>query len=519
MGVHDHRRDHHPELPEGLSLLDRYTIIDRVAGGGMADIYRAHDSRLDRIVCVKLLRNVIEGSGSTAGGVIYQATYTHFLQEARALSKLAHPNTLRIYDFGFLQQAEARAAEGEVAPRPFQISEYLDGGNLEMYVRSRGPLRPVEVLAIVDRMAGAIAEAHGGGIIHRDIKPSNILFSHVGEVLMPKLADFGIARGVRLTARPGVDAGDAAGLAESGEHLAVVPLFSPRWAAPEQLANTEEGPFTDVYALALVVAFMLAGQGLFEVPKIDSTYSQRAAGDAFVRSRLALHSFNPEVARALMDALRANPRARTQSPFELYEGLSRAFGTPRASLPAAVSHSGGVPTVPPARGSQGSISVEVAFKAPADRQSIEPPEQWLEVGGRRVRLVETHEKLDLSYASEAPSEAGGGVRFRVTLLPARGSQFSVNFKGLTCFIGKPGGSASPALVADVDGTADLVSTRKERVGTVAWSFGTVRSSPAGMSRVFQVARGELVVPFPHGERAIMVELAPDREVIVICRRA
>src|SRR5579863_4934261 len=98
MGVRDP-----PELAEGLNLLDRYTILDRIGGGGMADIYRAHDSRLDRIVCVKLLRSVIEGSGSTGGGVLYQATYKHFLQEARALSKLAHPNTLRIYDFGFLQ--------------------------------------------------------------------------------------------------------------------------------------------------------------------------------------------------------------------------------------------------------------------------------------------------------------------------------------------------------------------------------------------------------------------------------
>jgi serine/threonine-protein kinase len=512
MALRDNGRNS-PELPEGLSLLDRYTIIDRVAGGGMADIYRAHDSRLDRIVCVKLLRNVIEGSGSTAGGVIYQATYTHFLQEARALSKLAHPNTLRIYDFGFLQQADPHAPEGEVAPRPFQISEYLDGGNLETYVRSRGALRPVEVLAIVDRMAGAIAEAHGAGIIHRDIKPSNLLFSRVGDVLMPKLADFGIARGVRRKVRPGLE---ASGVVEEepADPSTAVPLFSPRWAAPEQLASTEEGPFTDVYALGLVVAFMLAGQGLFEVQKIDATYTERVAGDAFIRSRLAMHSFSPEVARALMGALRADPRVRTQSPFELYEGLSLAFGTPRASLPAAVSHSGGVPSIPPPREKQSSVSVEVEFKA-RDRQSIEPPEQWLDVGGRRVRLVETHEKLDLSYSPES----GGEVRFRVTLLPARGSQFSVNFKGLSCFIGKPGGSPSPAMVADTDGSADLVSPRKQRVGGLTWSFGTLRNTPGAMARVFPISRGELVVPFPHGERAIMVELAPEREVIVICRRA
>src|SRR5271165_2189173 len=134
-GCHMAARDV-PELAEGLNLLDRYTIIDRIGGGGMADIYRAHDSRLDRIVCVKLLRNIIEGSGgSTSGGVIYQATYTHFLREARALSKLAHPNTLRIYDFGFLQLDPEES--GQISPRPFQISEFLDGGNLETYVRSR----------------------------------------------------------------------------------------------------------------------------------------------------------------------------------------------------------------------------------------------------------------------------------------------------------------------------------------------------------------------------------------------
>jgi hypothetical protein len=75
------------------------------------------------------------------------------------------------------------------------------------------------------------------------------------------------------------------------------------------------------------------------------------------------------------------------------------------------------------------------------------------------------------------------------------------------------------MVADADGAADLVSTRKKRVGGLVWSFGALRGAPGGMARVFPIARGELVVPFPHGERAIMVELAPEREVIVICRRS
>jgi len=491
-----HARDA-PELSEGLNLLERYSIIDHIGGGGMATIYRAHDSRLDRVVCVKLLRNIIEGSGS--GGVIYQATYTHFLQEARSLSKLAHPNTLRIYDFGFLTLDEGE----EIAPRPFQISEFLDGGNLETYVRARGTLRPVEILAILDRVAGAVGEAHAVDILHRDIKPSNILFSRVGDVLMPKLADFGIARAIRRRPKEGEPE-------DTLKILQAVPLFSPRWAAPEQLKSEDEGPYTDVYALGLVVAFMLQGKPLFEVPDVTATFMDRAKGDAYVRERLALHPLAPEIARVIADALRADPRVRTQSPFDFYEALSHAFGTPRATLPSTVAHSGGVPSLPPLRKPNESITVEATFDSDKGAQSVAPPERWLSVGGRRVRIVETHERLDLSV----PTEKGVDVRFRITLLPAR-EQLRVNLKGLNCFVRRSGATLSPALVADSDGTADLVSTHKENLGTVSWTFGSTR----GASRVFPVAKGELVVPFPQGHHALALELGPDRELIVICRRA
>ncbi|HEY1691096.1 MAG TPA: serine/threonine-protein kinase [Polyangiaceae bacterium] len=488
------------ELAEGVNLLERYSIIDHIGGGGMATIYRAHDSRLDRVVCVKLLRNVIEGSGS--GGVVYQATYTHFLQEARSLSKLAHPNTLRIYDFGFLTLEGED--EGNVAPRPFQISEFLDGGNLETYVRARGALKPVEVLAILDRIASATAEAHGAGILHRDIKPSNILFSRVGDVLMPKLADFGIARAIRRQPRQGETE-------DSIEVVPVVPLFSPRWAAPEQLRSVEEGPATDVYALGLVVAFMLQGRALFEVPDVTSTFTDRAKGDVFVRERLALHPLAPEVARVLADALRADPATRTRTPFDFYEALSRAFGTPRASLPSPVAHSGGVPSLRPPRASSESITVEATFDdVRGAGQAIAPPERWLDVAGRRVRIVETHEKLDLAI----PTMRGVDVRFRITLLPTRGP-LRVNLKGLNCFVARPGGAYSSALTAEVDGSADFLSTQKEHLGTLSWSFGLIR----GPGRVFPVSQGELVVPFPQGHQALALELGADRELIVICRRA
>jgi hypothetical protein len=219
--------------------------------------------------------------------------------------------------------------------------------------------------------------------------------------------------------------------------------------------------------------------------------------------------FSPEVARVLMEALRANPRSRTQSPFELYEALSRTFGSQRTKLPGVVSHSGEVQSGSSASGRRDSVTVEARFAQEAV-QSITPPEQWLRVGGRDVRLVEIHEKLDLT--SQAPG--GGEVRLRLTLLPGRGPQIRVNLKGLNCFVAKPGASASPALVADTDGAADLLSPRREPLGRLVWSFGSVR----GPARVFPIANGELVVPFPQGEHAMAVEFAPEREVIVVCRR-
>jgi hypothetical protein len=143
-------------------------------------------------------------------------------------------------------------------------------------------------------------------------------------------------------------------------------------------------------------------------------------------------------------------------------------------------------------------------------RSIAPPEQWLDVGGRRVRVVVTHEKLDVTMTTAAGVE----VKLRVTLLPGRGSRVRVNLKGLSCFVAKPGGAASPALVTEESASAELVSSRGERFGAVRWSFGEVD----GDSRVFGIAGAELVVPFPQGEQAVAIELAPEHEVLVICRR-
>jgi serine/threonine-protein kinase len=498
------RRPGEPELSEGMRLLDRYTILDRIGSGGMATIYRATDDRLDRVVCVKLLRTtLVEGSGSTSGRAVYQATYSHFLQEALALSKLQHPNTLRIYDFGYLDP------DGQTAPgggSPFHVSEYLDGGNLETHVRLRGPLSPAEALGILEPIAGAIAEAHEQGIIHRDIKPSNILFARIRNDLVPKLADFGIAHSdIKKHDRsefPG------------GESVSTVALFSPRWAAPEQLCGSPEGPKTDVYALGLLTTFMLAGRVLFGDDDVRLTFNDRVRGDTLVNARLAQIGMTGAVGRVMAHAMAARPEDRIATAPELFEQLRAALNmrasasvAPLRADPPAAFVAPHIPAPPPVSGV--SLEVEGHELGP----SIAPaPELVQQYGERRVRYVQVEEKLDLSFLDQQ----GGQVRVRVTMLP--GPVEKVAVKGLTCFVAKPGQRPTPALNVAADreptGVLHLVSTGRQVLGELTWSFG--QQAPNG--RLFVVDGRPLLVPYGEAQRAVALMLSPGHDIVVMCRR-
>jgi hypothetical protein len=154
----------------------------------------------------------------------------------------------------------------------------------------------------------------------------------------------------------------------------------------------------------------------------------------------------------------------------------------------------------PASAPRGAIALEV------DPGS----ERVVTEGARRIRYVQVHEKLDLAFVDNE----GGQVRVRVTMLPGPAGASTLNIKGLTCFVSKKGGRPTPATSVSQDGSLDLVSTGRQVLGEITWSFGG--EDPRG--RVFLVDGRQLLVPYSEAQQAVAVMLSHGSDLVVMCRR-
>lgn len=207
----------------GPPVLDGYRYVDRLGGGGFADVYRYEQLNLGREVAIKVMT---EGFG--------QAGLESFRREATLMAKLSnHPSIVSIFSSGV-------AKDG----RPFLVMEMCSPGHLGTRIANRLDSVP-NVLSIGIQIAGAVETSHRLGILHRDIKPANILFTEFGR---PALTDFGIST--------------------NGETSAIDKALSPMWAPPEQFGGSGDavGPTADVYALAATLWAMLVGRSPMEVP-------------------------------------------------------------------------------------------------------------------------------------------------------------------------------------------------------------------------------------------------------------
>ena len=297
-----------PAIKLGDIVLDRYRVIEQIGSGGHSVVFKGTDDRLSRPVCIK----VFSGLGGESG--VGRTSYEHFVQEAFALSRLTHPNTLRIYDFGHLGPKDA-------AGMPLQVCEFMNGGTLSNIIREQGPQSLAEMLQIIPAMCAALAEAHALGIVHRDIKPQNILFGSVGTVRLPKLADFGIAKWSAEAEGDREQRADDTAIV-AGQKLA---MYSPSWAAPEQLAGQPVSPGTDIYSLAVVAIYMISGRAIFADEDVYAGYKKRRHADDHVRDALEPLNIPKDVVSVLSRALAFDPKKRITRVDELSAELQRTL--------------------------------------------------------------------------------------------------------------------------------------------------------------------------------------------------
>ena len=164
-------------LTHGMRL-GAYEILALVGAGGMAEVYRARDTRLDRTVAIKVLHASFASSPQRR---------ERFEREARAISSLNNPHICALYDVGEAPNPEPSESGGE--PLRFLVLEYLEGSTLAERL-TRGPLPPADALRHAIAIGDALDKAHRSGIVHRDLKPSNVMLTQAGV----KLLDFGLAK-------------------------------------------------------------------------------------------------------------------------------------------------------------------------------------------------------------------------------------------------------------------------------------------------------------------------------------
>lgn len=269
------------------TLGGRYRLEEKVGAGGMAEVYRAFDTTLDRTVAVKILHPHYAGE---------EDFVARFRREARAAANLNQPNIVNVYDWG---------AEGSTY---FLVMEYLVGHNLKELIVSEGAMPASKVIDIGRQVAAALQAAHKHEIVHRDIKPQNIIITDEGEV---KVTDFGIARST---------AGNVTQTASI--------IGTAHYLSPEQANSDRVGPASDIYSLGVVLYEMATGGVPFEGDSPVAVALKHIQETPTLPSVL-IDDIPPELEAVIVKAMAKDTSRRYQTAAELRDDLTRlAAGMP-----------------------------------------------------------------------------------------------------------------------------------------------------------------------------------------------
>ena len=281
----------------GKVIDGRYEIQARVGEGGMGVVYKARQMSIDRVIALKMLNAQMQGD---------QTWVQRFYNEAKACSRLQHPNTIRMFDFGQTQDG-----------RLFMTMEFLDGVSLRDALQ-KGPIAPQRVVKILIQCCASLAEAHSIGIIHRDIKPDNVfLLNMAGSPDFVKLLDFSVAKlleGDRMKTQAGVVFG------------------TPQYMSPEQGRGLPLDARSDLYALGILAFEMLTGNVPFHDDNPMTVIQMHLHGQVPPMADSIPYSVQAVVRRAM----EKDPARRYQSAGEMMQACQQVF--------AELNQSGGVQT-------------------------------------------------------------------------------------------------------------------------------------------------------------------------------
>jgi serine/threonine protein kinase len=274
-------------------LNGEFRILEKIGTGGMGSVYRANQTAMNRLVAVKILHPKLTNRRDLV---------SRFRREAKAMSHLTHPNTVKVLLYGELEDGSL-----------YIVMEHLDGRNLNQTVRAEGPMGFERALPILIQVCGALEEAHRTGIVHRDLKPENIFLCTQGGLRdFPKVLDFGLAKVTEREMRPG-----SIILTQEG-----MVFGTPEFMSPEQAQGRPLTPASDIYSLAVILYELLTGKLPFDArTPVEFLQLHVAARPIPLGERVPGKNFPRGLAEVIGKALLKRPEDRYRSAGEFAAAL------------------------------------------------------------------------------------------------------------------------------------------------------------------------------------------------------
>ncbi|MCC6217506.1 MAG: serine/threonine protein kinase [Polyangiaceae bacterium] len=283
----------------GRTILDgQFEILQKIGTGGMGSVYKASQPAMNRMVAIKILHPKLAARKDLVA---------RFRREARAMSQLTHPNTVKVFMYGELEE------DGSL----YIVMELLEGRNLNQTVRREGPMPAERAIPVLVQVCGALQEAHEMGIVHRDLKPENVFLCNQGALAdFPKVLDFGLAKVTEQQMRPG-----SVILTQEG-----MVFGTPEFMSPEQAQGKTLDATSDIYSLAVILYEVLTGKLPFAA-KSPMEYIQKHVVEPPIplNQRVPDRHFPPALESVVAKALSKRPQDRYQSAADFARALASSL--------------------------------------------------------------------------------------------------------------------------------------------------------------------------------------------------